>query len=71
MMAKAAKACGARWSRCWFDSYFIQAFYGEDSAQDAVQFISLITTVRLKTEQNQLVSVASRFNLGLTGLQGA
>jgi hypothetical protein len=33
--------------------------------------ISTTTTVRLKTEQNQLVSVASRFNLGLTGLQGA
>jgi arginine/ornithine transport system permease protein len=40
----------------------------------AVAMIYLITTptaVRLKTEQNQLVSVASRFNLVLTGLQGA
>ena len=30
-----------------------------------------ITTVRLKAEQNQLVSVASGFDLRRTGLQGA
>ena len=33
--------------------------------------VEILTTVRLKVEQNQLVSVASRFILGLIGLQGA
>ena len=42
-----------------------------DLEHETMEKVFEITTVRLKVEQNQLVSVVGCFDLGLIGLQGA
>ena len=55
----------------WVNAQMMSLFLAEVAQRHADEFIVMVTSVRLKIKQNQLLSIACRFDLHLIGLQVA